>query len=107
MRAQHAVPLHLKTINRKRLLAIAIFAAIVLAAVKLLCVSNQKLKGEETVGSCLNKNERFAVMDEYGLVRILSPEEVELTKAFNPKILETRAYGVTYFNEAPPCPLCR
>ena len=86
------------------LLTVLLFAATALAAVKLLCVSNQKLKGEETVASCLNKNERFAVMDEFGLVRILTPEEVEMTKSFNPKILDTRAYGVTYFKEAPSLP---
>jgi hypothetical protein len=26
------------------------------------------------------------VVDQYGLVRILTPEEVELTKAFNPRV---------------------
>jgi hypothetical protein len=72
--------------------------------VKLLCVSQQALKGEETVGSCLAKGERFAVVDQYGLVRILTPEEVELTKAFNPKVFETRAFGVKYFREAPAIP---
>jgi hypothetical protein len=35
---------------------------------KLLCVSKQELKGEETVASCLAKGERFAVMDPYGIV---------------------------------------
>lgn len=71
---------------------------------KLLCVSKQELKGEETVASCLAKGERFAVMDPYGLVRILSPEEVELTKAFNPKAFETRAYGMKYQKLAPVLP---
>ena len=71
---------------------------------KLLCVSKQDLKGEETVASCLAKGERFAVMDPYGIVRILTPEEVELTQAFNPKVSETRAFGVTYFREAPVIP---
>ncbi len=47
------------------------------------------------------KGERFAVVDPYGLVRILSPEEVELTKAFNPKAFETRAFGMRYVKEAP------
>ena len=86
------------------LLLVGFSAATALAAVKLLCISNQQLKGEETVASCLNKGERFAVVDEYGLVHILTPEEVELTKAFNPKILETRAYGVKYYQEAPALP---
>lgn len=74
------------------------------AAQKLLCVSSQELRGQETVASCLAKGERFAVIDEYGLVKILSPEEVELTQAFNPKVFETRAFGVKYQKEAPKLP---
>jgi hypothetical protein len=68
---------------------------------KLLCVSKKELKGEDTVASCLAKGERFAVIDPYGLVRIMSPEEIELTKAFNPKAFETRAYGMKYMKDAP------
>ena len=71
-------------------------------AAKLLCVSNKDLKGEDTVASCLAKGEQFAVVDDYGLVRILSPEEVALTKAFNPKALQSRAFGIKYQAEAPP-----
>lgn len=71
---------------------------------KLLCVSKKELKGEETVASCLAKGERFAVMDPYGIVRILTPEEVELTKAFNPKAFESRAFGMKYHKLAPPLP---
>ncbi len=71
---------------------------------KLLCVSKKTLKGEETVASCLAKGERFAVVDPYGLVRILTPEEVELTKAFNPKAFETRAFGMKYEKLAPALP---
>ena len=74
-------------------------------AAKLLCVSNQKLKGDDTVASCLAKGEKFAIVDDYGLVRILTPEEVELTKAFNPKALQTRAFGLEYQKEAPIMPL--
>jgi hypothetical protein len=70
-------------------------------AAKLLCVSNVELKGEETVDSCLAKGERFAIVDDFGLVRILSPEEVELTKAFNPKAFQARAFGIKYQAEAP------
>ena len=73
-------------------------------AEKLLCVYSQTLRGEETVNSCLAKGERFAVVDQYGLVHILTPEEIELTKAFNPKLFETRAFGVKYFKEAPYIP---
>ena len=71
---------------------------------KLLCVSKKDLKGEETVASCMAKGERFAIVDPYGMVRILTPEEVELTKAFNPKAFETRAYGMRYQKEAPVLP---
>jgi hypothetical protein len=71
---------------------------------KLLCVSKTTLKGQETVASCLAKGERFAVVDPYGMVRILTPEEVALTKAFNPKAFETRAFGMKYIKEAPPLP---
>jgi hypothetical protein len=71
---------------------------------KLLCVSKTTLKGEETVASCLAKGDRFAVVDPYGLVRILTPEEIELTKAFNPKAFETRAFGMKYIQTAPPLP---
>jgi len=69
---------------------------------KLLCVSKKELKGEETVASCLAKGEKFAVVDAYGIVHILTPEEVELTKAFNPKAFETRAFGMKYEKLAPP-----
>ena len=68
---------------------------------KLLCVSKTELKGQETVASCLAKGERFAIVDECGLVRILTPEEVELTNAFNPKAFETRAFGMKYQKLAP------
>jgi hypothetical protein len=60
----------------------------------LLCISNKSLKGEETVNTCIAKGETFAVVDEFGFVRILKPEEVEMTRAFNPKAFETRAYGL-------------
>jgi hypothetical protein len=73
-------------------------------AQKLLCVSKTELKGEETVASCLAKGERFAIVDEFGIVRILTPEEVELTKAFNPKAFETRAFGLQYEKLAPTIP---
>jgi len=71
---------------------------------KLLCISKKEMKGEDTVASCLAKGERFAVIDPYGMVRIMTPEEVELTKAFNPKAFETRAYGMKYVKEAPVMP---
>ena len=42
---------------------------------KLVCISNEKLKGEMTVNNCLLKGEKFAIVDQYGGVRIISPEE--------------------------------
>jgi hypothetical protein len=74
------------------------------AGAKLLCVSKSELKGEESVASCLAKGERFAIIDQYGIVHILTPEEVELTKAFNPKAFEMRAFGMKYQKLAPPLP---
>ena len=56
------------------------------------------------MASCLAKGERFAIIDPYGIVRILTPEEVELTRAFNPKAFETRAFGMRYSKEAPALP---
>jgi hypothetical protein len=43
-------------------------------------------------------------VDRYGLVRILTPEEVELSKDFHPKVFETRAIGIKYYKEAPVIP---
>jgi len=74
-------------------------------AQKLLCVSKQDLKGEDTVASCLAKGERFAIVDPYGIVRILTPEEIALTKAFNPKAFEQRAFGLKFQKEAPKLPI--
>lgn len=94
----------LKVILILALASLLLAASVAQPQVKLLCVSQQTLKGEETVSSCLAKGERFAVVDEYGLVRVLTPEEVELTRAFNPKLFETRAFSVKYFKEAPAIP---
>lgn len=70
----------------------------------LLCISNKQLKGEQTVDSCLAKGEQFAVVDKYGFVRILTPEEIALSKALNPKAFQTRAFGFEYRNLAPQLP---
>ena len=56
------------------------------------------------MNTCLTNGERFAVVDDYGLVWILTPEEVDLSRAFNPKAFETRAFSVQYFKEAPKIP---
>ncbi len=94
----------LKSALALALAAALLFASAALAQEKLLCVTKQQLKGEETVASCLAKGERFAVVDQYGIVHVLTPEEVELTKAFNPKVFEQRAYGIPYYTLAPALP---
>ena len=71
------------------------------AGAKLLYVSNQTLKGQETVSSCLAKGEEFAIVDQYGVVHILTPREVALTKAFNPKLFQQRAFSLKYESMAP------
>ncbi len=71
---------------------------------KLLCVSKKELKGEDTVGSCLAKGEEFAIIDQYGVAHVLTPREVEITKAFSPKLFEMRAYGLNLYREAPSLP---
>jgi hypothetical protein len=71
------------------------------AGAKLLCVTNKNLKGQNTVDSCLAKGEEFAIVDQYGIVHILTPREVALTKAFNPKLFQQRAFGLKYGSEAP------
>jgi len=68
---------------------------------KLLCVSNQELRGQESVSSCLAKGDEFALVDQYGVVHVLTPREVALTKAFNPQIFQQRAFGIHYQSEAP------
>ena len=73
-------------------------------AAKLLCVSKQQLKGEDTVASCLAKGEQFAYVDDNGVVHLLSKKEVELTKAFNPAILKSRAFGMSNIKDAPKIP---
>jgi hypothetical protein len=79
--------------------------AVALAAdggAKLLCVTDQNLKGQQSVNSCLAKGDEFAIVDQYGVVHVLTPREVELTKAFNPQIFQQQAYGMHFGAEAPP-----
>jgi hypothetical protein len=84
------------------LVTVMFIASVALAAgAKLLCVSNQELKGQESISSCLAKGEEFAIVDQYGIVHILTPREVELTKAFNPQLFQQRAYSLRYGSKAP------
>ena len=70
-------------------------------AAKLLCVSNETMRGQESVASCLAKGDEFAIVDQFGAVRILSKREVELTKAFNPSFFDTPAWSFKFQKEAP------
>jgi hypothetical protein len=96
---------------KKRLTAIILVSLITVVfslsgawAAKLLCVSNQELKGETTVGKCVDQGMEFAIMDAQGFIRILTPREVELTRKLNPKAFDTKAFGVKYFKMAPEIP---
>jgi hypothetical protein len=68
---------------------------------KLVCISNEKLQGEMTINNCLQKGEKFAIVDPYGGVRIITPEEAQVMKKLNPKLFEQKAYGIIYLKEAP------
>jgi hypothetical protein len=68
---------------------------------KLVCISKEKLKGEMTINNCLQKGEKFAIVDQYGGVRIITPEEAQAMKKLNPKLFEEKAYGIIYLKEAP------
>lgn len=90
------------------LLALSLAAAMLIAtsafAEKLLCLSRQEIRGEETVGQCLAKGDRFAIMDDQGRVRTVGPLEMEALKKYRPEILEMKAYGLKRQEEAPEIP---
>lgn len=89
-------------------LAFSLAAAMLIAssafAEKLLCLSRQEIRGEETVGQCLAKGDQFAVMDDQGRVRTVGPLEMEALKKYRPEILEMKAYGLKRKEEAPEIP---
>jgi hypothetical protein len=86
-------------------LALAVgFLAGTASADKLLCISNKDLKGELTVGQCLARGDKFAVVDKSGVPQILSPEDVEIFKSLNPGALNMKAYGIGNIKEAPEIP---
>jgi hypothetical protein len=82
-------------------LAALMFIASGAEAAKLLCISKEELKGEETVASCLTAGNEFAILDDYGVVHVLTAREIALTKLFSPKLFEQRAYGLRYRELAP------
>jgi hypothetical protein len=73
-------------------------------AAKLICISNKNLRGETTVGECLARGDKFAVIDKYGVPQILSSEDVEVFKALNPGAMNMKAFGVGHIKEAPEIP---
>jgi len=81
--------------------ALSLLGAHAWAQGKLLCISNKSLKGEQSVSTCLAKGDEFAIVDQFGVVHVLSKREVELTKAFNPKLFEQKAYSFQYQELAP------
>jgi hypothetical protein len=94
--------------NSLRILLVVLLCIFWLApevfAAKLICVSKEQLRGEETVNNCLVKGEKFAIVDPDGSVRVLSKEDVAVMKKINPKAFEQKAYGIVYMKEAPEIP---
>jgi hypothetical protein len=85
-------------------LAVGLLSAPAFAA-KLLCISDKNLKGETTVGACLAKGDKFAVVDEFGVPQILSQQDIEVFKALNPGALNMKAFSVPYYKQAPDIPV--
>ena len=85
-------------------LAVGLLSSTAFAA-KLLCINNKNLRGETTVGECLARGDKFAVVDQYGVPQILSNEDIEVFKALNPGALNMKAYGTPYYKEAPEIPV--
>jgi hypothetical protein len=71
---------------------------------KLICISNKNLKGELTVGECLAKGDKFAVVDKSGVPQVLDKESIEVFKTLNPGALNLKAYGIGNIKEAPEIP---
>jgi hypothetical protein len=90
-----------KSICGLMVLTVSLLVAASAWADKLVCISNENLRGEMTVNNCLLKGEKFAIVDEYGGVRMISPEEAAVMKRLNPKLFEEKAYGIIYLKEAP------
>ena len=70
-------------------------------AEKFLCITSPGMGGDTTVGQCLAKGEKFAVIGPNGIPREITSTEIELLKKTNPKILEMKAYGIEKAKEAP------
>jgi hypothetical protein len=85
-------------------LSVCLLMASSALADKLVCISDENLRGEMTVDNCLIKGEKFAIVDQYGGVRLITPEEAKVMKKLNPKLFEEKAYGIIYLKEAPEMP---
>jgi hypothetical protein len=86
-------------------LAVAVgFLAGVASADKLICISNKNLAGELTVGECLAKGDKFAVVDKSGVPTVLDKESIEVFKSLNPGALQLKAYGIGNIKAAPEIP---
>jgi hypothetical protein len=72
---------------------------------KLICITSPGMGGETTVGQCLAKGDKFAVVDKTGIPRELSDTEVQLMKKTNPGALNLKAYGIERMKEAPELPV--
>lgn len=81
-----------------------LFAVSGAMAAKLICISDQDIKGEMSVNKCLAKGMEFAIVDANGFVRILSPREIELTRKVNPKAFEMPGFGLKHYRVAPEIP---
>jgi hypothetical protein len=87
-------------------LALALsFSASLVFAEKLICISNKDLKGELTVGECLARGDKFAVVDKYGVPQILEGEALAVFKALNPGALQMKAFGMGNIKMAPDIPV--
>jgi hypothetical protein len=86
-------------------LALAVgFLAGTASADKLLCISNKNLKGELSVGECLARGDKFAVVDKSGVPQVLDDQSIEIFKSLNPGALNMKAYGIGNIKEAPEIP---
>jgi len=85
--------------------ALALAACLALASTaladKLVCVSNENLRGEMTVNDCLQRGDKFGIVDQYGAVHMVGPEEARVMKKLNPELFQEKAYGIMYLKEAP------
>ena len=82
--------MRIKIICGLMVLTVCLLMASIAFADKLVCISNENLRGEMTVNNCLLKGEKFAIVDQYGGVRMISPEEAAVMKKLNPKLFEGR-----------------